>query len=281
MSGRSVRWYGVRRGEATEFFRDLDRDFIGVFDSLRSGSVPETGGTRPGIDLRQAMIEYAKKRLREEFTEDQVLIRGYLLKKELDTALNSLVSRVSYIEEAEGKEYSSGDICSYLRALRPGSIDESVISGIRSLCDARETLLSDLEGKALKVAPNTLRLVGLEATLELLYRTGGLRRLASLPASRIQLVGAERALFRHLTSGSPPPKHGCIFKAPLISSLRAEDRGRAARVLACKIAIASRADLLGRDLGEEAIARFVADVKRAGFKSSRVRSGRHASRRVS
>ncbi|WP_162509085.1 hypothetical protein [Thermogymnomonas acidicola] len=156
--------------------------------------MPETGGTRPGIDLRQAMIEYAKKRLREEFTEDQVLIRGgYLLKKELDTALNSLVSRVSYIEEAEGKEYSSGgDICSYLRALRPGSIDESVISGIRSLCDARETLLSDLEGKALKVAPNTLRLVGLEATLELLYRTGGLRRLASLPASRIQLVGGPR-----------------------------------------------------------------------------------------
>jgi len=73
-----------------------------------------------------------------------------------------------------------------------------------------------------------------------------------MPASTIQVLGAEKALFRSLKTGSRPPKHGIIFQHPYLHDAKKWQRGKIARAMAGKIAIAARADLFGgRFIGDE------------------------------
>ncbi len=95
---------------------------------------------------------------------------------------------------------------------------------------------------AQKLAPNISHLAGPALAAKLIAQAGGLSKLASFPASTVQVIGAEKALFKHLRSGSPPPKHGLIFQHVLISMSPKRARGKIARALAAKIAIASKAD---------------------------------------
>ena len=72
--------------------------------------------------------------------------------------------------------------------------------------------------------------------------------MARLPSSTIQLLGAEKALFRHLKQGGKPPKFGVLFVHPFIQNAKPEDRGKVARLLAAKLSFASRIDAYsGRD----------------------------------
>jgi len=67
-----------------------------------------------------------------------------------------------------------------------------------------------------------------------------MERLATMPASTVQLLGAEKALFRFKKEGGKPPKHGVIFQHPLINKASRKNRGKIARILAAKIAIAAK-----------------------------------------
>jgi nucleolar protein 56 len=71
---------------------------------------------------------------------------------------------------------------------------------------------------------------------------GGLLSLSRLPASAIQVLGARTALFSHLKTRSPCPKHGIIFQHRRVHNAPREVRGKVARVLANKLAIAARID---------------------------------------
>ena len=66
-----------------------------------------------------------------------------------------------------------------------------------------------------------------------------------MPASTIQLLGAEKALFRHMADGSPPPKHGVLYQHPTVKRSSGKDKGRASRKLAAKVAIAAKIDFFG------------------------------------
>ena len=82
--------------------------------------------------------------------------------------------------------------------------------------------------------------------------SGGLINLAKRPASTIQVLGAEKALFRSLKTGTRPPKHGLIFQHTLLHDAKKWQRGKIARAVAGKLAIAARADAFGRRLiGDE------------------------------
>jgi nucleolar protein 56 len=70
-----------------------------------------------------------------------------------------------------------------------------------------------------------------------------MQRMAMLPASTIQILGAEKALFRFKKEGGKPPKHGVIFQHPLINRAPKSERGRIARLLATKISTAIKADV--------------------------------------
>ncbi|HLD07015.1 MAG TPA: hypothetical protein VJC16_05810 [Candidatus Nanoarchaeia archaeon] len=99
---------------------------------------------------------------------------------------------------------------------------------------------------------NIAALAGASLGAQLILRAGSLKRLASLPASTIQLLGAEKALFRHLRSGAKSPKHGIIHEHPLVGQAPAAQRGRMARILADKIAIAARVDYFkGAFIGDQ------------------------------
>jgi len=76
----------------------------------------------------------------------------------------------------------------------------------------------------------------------LLSLAGSIENLAEMPASTIQVIGAENSLFKHLRQHTAPPKHGVIFQHPAINGAPLEQRGRIARALAAKISIAARAD---------------------------------------
>nr|MDO8134391.1 hypothetical protein [Candidatus Njordarchaeum guaymaensis] len=93
-----------------------------------------------------------------------------------------------------------------------------------------------------EVAPNVTGLAGPMIGARLMSLAGGLMELSRLPASTIQVLGAEKALFRALRTGAKPPKHGIIFQHPFIHRASWWQRGKTARVLAGKLAIAAKID---------------------------------------
>ena len=108
----------------------------------------------------------------------------------------------------------------------------------------RDEYMEYQEKFAEEVCPNMKHLSNAAIAAKLIAHTGSLRKLALLPASTIQVLGAEKALFKHLRSKGriPPPKHGIIFQFPAIGTAPKSQRGKIARALAAKLAIAARAD---------------------------------------
>ena len=124
--------------------------------------------------------------------------------------------------------------------------EKAALIGYAHMCKDMGAALKSIEAY-LKVAserllPNTTKLTDEKIAAELLAKAGSMERLAMMPASTIQLLGAEKALFKHIKYGSKPPKYGVLFKLPRINAGRRDLRGRYARAYAGKIAIALKAD---------------------------------------
>jgi len=113
---------------------------------------------------------------------------------------------------------------------------------LMSLKKARDRVLSYIEREMMGFAPNLTKVCGPVIGGRLISLAGGLKKLAMMPSGTIQVLGAEKALFRHLKDGSEPPKHGVIFQHELIRNTHWSKRGKLARTLASKIALASRID---------------------------------------
>ncbi|MCS7143106.1 MAG: hypothetical protein NZ920_04860 [Aigarchaeota archaeon] len=96
-------------------------------------------------------------------------------------------------------------------------------------------------------APNLTAIAGPVLGARLISLAGGLERLARVPASTIQILGAEKALFRFFKTGRGAPKHGVIFQHPYVHSSPRWLRGKIARTLATKISIAARIDFFSRE----------------------------------
>ncbi|AHC51614.1 C/D box methylation guide ribonucleoprotein complex aNOP56 subunit [Sulfolobus acidocaldarius SUSAZ] len=127
---------------------------------------------------------------------------------------------------------------------------------ILKLYEERLELTDYTESVMREVAPNVTSLVGPTLGARLLSLAGSLEDLAKMPASTIQVLGAEKALFRALRKGGRPPKHGVIFQYPAIHNSPRWQRGKIARALAAKLAIAARVDyfsgkFIGNKLNEE------------------------------
>ncbi|MDG7005507.1 MAG: C/D box methylation guide ribonucleoprotein complex aNOP56 subunit [Nitrososphaerota archaeon] len=106
----------------------------------------------------------------------------------------------------------------------------------------REKLAEAVESTMKKIAPNITQVAGATIGARLIARAGGMERMARLPASTIQVLGAEKALFRAIRTGSRPPKHGILFQHEAVHTAPKWQRGKIARTLANKIAIAARID---------------------------------------
>ncbi|MEM3769363.1 MAG: hypothetical protein QXE37_04940, partial [Nitrososphaerales archaeon] len=140
-------------------------------------------------------------------------------------------------------------ICISAEKSKGGEIREEDLSGILTLAEEvirlnslRDKLLNYIERNMRIIAPNITSIVGATIGARLIAKAGGLEKMAMLPASTIQVLGAEKALFRALRTGTKPPKHGIIFQHPAVHSAPKWQRGKIARSIATKIAIASRID---------------------------------------
>merc|ERR1719418_183491 len=133
---------------------------------------------------------------------------------------------------------------------------------IRHLCDQvmeiqeyRGQLYEYLKNRMFAIAPNLTILVGELVGARLISHAGSLMNLAKHPASTVQILGAEKALFKALKTKHDTPKYGLIYHAQLVGQASSKLKGKVSRMLAAKAAIATRVDALGEetntDLGIE------------------------------
>jgi nucleolar protein 56 len=166
---------------------------------------------------------------------------------------------VEKLEEEDVPNVKAEGIAKVAEKSMGADMTHADLEQIRALCrniinlyQLRQDLEGYLDSTMEEVAPNTKYLVGSLLGARLIAVAGGLINLAKRPASTIQVLGAEKALFRSLKTGTRPPKHGLIFQHTLLHDAKRWQRGKIARALAGKLAIAARADAFGgRDIGEE------------------------------
>ena len=116
---------------------------------------------------------------------------------------------------------------------------------VLALYELRKNMENYVDRTMEELAPNIRAVAGALLGARLIAIAGSLRNLAMRPASTIQVLGAEKALFRSLKTGAKPPKHGLIFQHTLLHDAKRWQRGKIARVIAGKLSIAARADAFG------------------------------------
>lgn len=134
----------------------------------------------------------------------------------------------------------------------------ALASSIINLDKLRTQFENHQEELASGLCPNMSKVAGADIAAKLVSHVGSLNRLCRLPSSTIQVLGAEKALFKHLKNRKVrPPKHGIIFQHPKIAGSPKAVRGKIARALANKISLAAKADAITkRDMGQELLVQF-------------------------
>lgn len=141
----------------------------------------------------------------------------------------------------------------------PADLDimNNYAKSIYELQQTRKDITDYIDKKMESVAPNLRLLVGSSLGAKLISHAGGLKRLATYPSSTVQIMGAEKALFRHLKSGDRPPKYGLIYQHPQVRGAKWWNRGKIARLLASRISLAARKDVFTHDFNPEIFNEFV------------------------
>ncbi|XP_043263133.1 nucleolar protein 56 [Colletes gigas] len=119
---------------------------------------------------------------------------------------------------------------------------EMFAARVIALADYRKQLSEYLKSKMAGVAPNLATLIGDQVGARLIAHAGSLTNLAKYPASTVQILGAEKALFRALKTKGNTPKYGLLFHSTFIGRAGTKNKGRISRYLANKCSIASRID---------------------------------------
>lgn len=199
--------------------------------------------------LREVTMHLAREKIAERFRGgDAELLSMVRMLDDLDSVINLLNERAAewYLvaHPTFSRKYRTMPARKMIaivgRQARGGM--KQVAEEIDRLYAARTALMQEVSARAFEVLPNTSALVGGLVAARLLSRAGSLEALSRMPASTIQVLGSERALFSHLRSGTPPPKHGIIFQHRRVHNAPKAVRGRVARVLAAKVSIAARLD---------------------------------------
>lgn len=130
-------------------------------------------------------------------------------------------------------------------------------TSIYELQKTRKKTEEYIENKMDSIAPNLKNLVGASLGAKLISHAGGIKRLSTYPSSTVQIMGAEKALFRHLKNGDRPPKYGLIYQHPAVRGSKWWNRGKIARMLASKISLAVRKDVYSDDIDPNIYDNFI------------------------
>lgn len=177
---------------------------------------------------------------------------------------------IGRMKSTVGSEFSDADMAQ-VRAL---ATQIQLMWKLRDEIEAYEAKLAQ------EMCPNMSHIAGPELAAKLVAQAGGLKRMATFPSSTIQVLGAEKALFKHLKSGSRPPKHGLIFQHALISKASRRARGKISRALAAKLTIACKADAMSHNfIAEKLKEQFEAQAKRILAKDAALPEGSRQAQR--
>jgi nucleolar protein 56 len=184
----------------------------------------------PELDyLLQNIITYANI-VRDAGTRENIT-------RELLVQLDVPEKKIELIQQAISKSQGGDLIVESSESLK------ILASEVIKLSELRTNLSSTIENLMEILAPNLKNMLTAIIGARLIAKAGSLLKLAQLPSSTIQIIGAEKALFRALKTGTRPPKHGLLFQHPSINSAPKWQRGKIARALSSKIAIAVRIDV--------------------------------------
>jgi nucleolar protein 56 len=198
--------------------------------------------------LRAATLAATRAAVREaETADDRQLVHAVRAMDDAERVANELAERLA--EWAATRFEDAGTGVEGARAVAErdpeGPAEERVVSlaeRVVDLAEERDDLRAFVERTAPEVAPNLAAMAGPVLAARLVALAGGLESLAKKPSGTVQVLGAEDALFAHLTGRAPSPKHGVIFVHDYVRNTHPDDRGSAARALAGKLAIAARID---------------------------------------
>lgn len=213
-------------------------------------------------------LKITKKSIKNSVTEDQLIIQAISNVNELDKTSNLLSKRLrewyslylpefseqlpshekfvelaatktrkGLMEELNIKESMGADLDDL-------HVDEIILLAkeIMTIYSLRKKHEEYLQKVMNKYCPNLLELAGPTIGAKLIELGKSLKRLAMLPASTLQLLGAEKALFRHIKTGSRSPKYGVIINHPIIQNAKKDEKGKSSRVLADKLSLCARLD---------------------------------------
>jgi len=240
-------------------------------------------------DFYKKNLIITKKRLKKSVKNDLLIIQTVNSIEEQNRVINTLVKRLREWYELYNPEFSKHvqDHESFVDAiinknkkelLKKIKLNEEETMGaelaekdvnaiielgeeINNLYKLKAKHVKYLETLMKKTCPNLDAVAGTLIGAKLIVFAGSLERLSELPSSTVQLLGAEKALFRHMLTGAKVPKHGILFQHPLMLKTKRKEHGKVARTLADKISIAVKVDyfkgkFIGDKLKREVEARF-------------------------
>lgn len=219
-------------------------------------------------EKRLELIAETKRKIAESITADNFITQSVDAIGEIDRAANILAKRLREWYELYNPELSHNihDHDVFVRKIveeenmppeltMGGKLDDLdkdellvFASQLHTLYLQKERLVDYIRKKMAIATPHLLEVAGPLIGAKLLAHKGTLRELAFMPASTIQLLGAEKALFRHIRSNAKPPKYGFLLQHQEVA--KAENKGKAARQLAGKISIAAKQDYFGGQSNE-------------------------------
>ncbi len=212
-----------------------------------------------------------KKQIKDSVNEDLLIMQTINNLKDIDKVSNILVKRLREWYELYNPELSKAvfdqeqfadliikkskkELLKQIKiteddsmgaSLAKKDVDEILLLAkqVNNLHELRKKHEDYLEDLMKKYCPNLKEVAGAIIGARLLEHAGSLKRLMEFPASTVQILGAEKALFRHLKNKKArPPKYGILFQHPLISKSNKKNHGKVARALADKISIAVKVD---------------------------------------
>lgn len=196
---------------------------------------------------KQALLKISEEKIKKSSeNREKVVIQLVNAISDIDESVNLLKNRAE-----ELKFYSEVEALGIIK------------KEIKELEIMKEKIERKIEREIEEMAPNLSYLLGSKLAAMLLAKAGSLKNLAKMSSSKIQVLGAEKAMFRFLRTHKKPPKHGIIFLHPLVISAKKKQRGKIARALAAKIAIAAREDVYGSSFIADELKKEIEDRAKA------------------
>lgn len=199
--------------------------------------------------LRDVALKLVRRKLRAEANAEAELLQTIETLDDLNEIVNRLDERLYEWSRLRTEERLRGQ--KLAEELQGEDLIGELAKVNLEMRKTRHLVEMSLETATIQMAPNLSHLAGPLLAARMISRAGSLKRLSEMPASTIQVMGAEKSLFKHLKGKAPSPKHGMIYRHPAIMRSPKRLRGRTARALAAKLAIAARVDQYSGELNSQ------------------------------